>query len=641
MAKRLTPSTDSYGVVSGPTAVEPSVSYLTHSPQDSLPYEPVNFNQDLLRFADPGAISPGRIYTYLTRTGVVLSQPSPPSQQMVSEGVAVLNELLDIVADIGEPFGTEDKISICAIGVLGPVAWKATNAILNMMLHDRSLPNLESVSRAIFQQTIRPVTFPPTAADDALGEMLSGSGLRWEVVGLYCAQLGIYLGGEKDLSISLTAHKSWKSDRKTMMRKVYQACMQCESFCERIGAVNDLMLWFVMTTVLYATWCLGDDSYHVLRQLGDMTSVFLALGYHKGVPTDARTPTYLVQLRRIAAAWAHDHDKTSATFTSRPPRLSRHFCVLELPFDLPDSVLTGPAQELEQAILRLDENGWSNSNGKNINPVVRQRVEALLVPIREQALELKNGRPVPNFEAETRRVLLDLSSVWQSIPACLRYETAQYPESDDDYFLTVRSLRLEYLLTEFLLCTLLVNASVADHKKLISTAHEVLNLTLLPMRRRHLVASRRSDEEWSLVFYAMPCASVLVLELMRQAQHPEEELVPNRSSIIQDISVLISCCDSLTETGQNNYQICKQAQSIFSKSLDSILNPVGPVSELSSVVQPSEPSHYDQIAPESSELANGFSYDITSDWTAWLESVGLQPDPWLDSIMWPTDLTME
>jgi hypothetical protein len=48
--------------------------------------------------------------------------------------------------------------------------------------------------------------------------------------------------------------------------------------------------------------------------------------------------------------------------------------------------------------------------------------------------------------------------------------------------------------------------------------------------------------------------------------------------------VLNSCCDSLAISGQSNYQICKQAQTVFSRCLDQILNPTavpshGPTSE--------------------------------------------------------------
>ena len=139
----------------------------------------------------------------------------------------------------------------------------------------------------------------------------------------------------------------------------------------------------------------------------------------------------------------------------------------------------------------------------------------------------------------------------------------------------------------------------------------------------------------------MPCASVLVLELLRQAQHPEKQLIMNRSGIIQDVSVLISCCESLTESGQNNYQICKQAQSIFSKSLDSILNHVGSVPKAPSLDNLTASPHYEQTATMENGLPGAAVQDPTLDWTAWLDSVGLQADPWLDSIMQAGDFPMD
>ena len=135
-----------------------------------------------------------------------------------------------------------------------------------------------------------------------------------------------------------------------------------------------------------------------------------------------------------------------------------------------------------------------------------------------------------------------------------------------------------------------------------------------------------------LVFYAMPCASVLILELLRQTEQPQQHITISRSTLIQDLSVLISCCDWLTEPDQQNYSLCKRAQSIFSRSLDRILN--GPPA-----VQPA-------IPPAQDELANhhGDNVDIPApasqnemsmlidepEWMAWLETCNLQADPWLD-----------
>jgi hypothetical protein len=129
----------------------------------------------------------------------------------------------------------------------------------------------------------------------------------------------------------------------------------------------------------------------------------------------------------------------------------------------------------------------------------------------------------------------------------------------------------------------------------------------------------------------MPCASVLVLELLRQRQHLVEQSSIDRSSVIQDISVLITCCDSWTESGQSNYQICKQAQSIFSKSLDSILNHTEPINrDKSEGPVMSQHEHQNELTSFTSlDILNVTAQD--SEWLVWLDSLGLQGDLWLES----------
>lgn len=143
----------------------------------------------------------------------------------------------------------------------------------------------------------------------------------------------------------------------------------------------------------------------------------------------------------------------------------------------------------------------------------------------------------------------------------------------------------------------------------------------------------------------MPCVSVLILELLRENQHPEERLPINRSGIIQDISVLISCCDSLTESGQSNYQICKQAQSIFSRSLDSILNQDEPTQKNKSgqltmhLHEHSDQDHHGRADSTSAEAPNAVVQD--HEWMSWLDSVGLQGDPCLESLISMLDLPID
>ena len=80
----------------------------------------------------------------------------------------------------------------------------------------------------------------------------------------------------------------------------------------------------------------------------------------------------------------------------------------------------------------------------------------------------------------------------------MKYETAPHWGVQDSPVIMLLGLRLEYLYTEFLLHTLLGPSSRISHESLITTAHEVVNLVLLPTRKRDLLHSHRADMEWTV-----------------------------------------------------------------------------------------------------------------------------------------------
>lgn len=144
-----------------------------------------------------------------------------------------------------------------------------------------------------------------------------------------------------------------------------------------------------------------------------------------------------------------------------------------------------------------------------------------------------------------------------------------------------------------------------------------------------------------MIYYAIPCASVLILELLRQTDHPQlhQPMAVSRSTLIQDLSVLISCCDWLTEPDQQNYKLCKRAQSIFSRSLDRILNPVAPpIAAVPTEHQQPSAANDDVIRPDGFAAGQDGAQQQQQqamlldepEWMAWLETCDLQADPWLD-----------
>ena len=189
-------------------------------------------------------------------------------------------------------------------------------------------------------------------------------------------------------------------DRQKIMLMAFDACMQTRAFCDQVEQINDLILWLLTSVYTLATWCFGDDSSRAWCLMGDIASAIAALGFHKGVEGGESGSPYLVELRKRVMALAHERDKELATFVGRPPHLSRRYYIVDLPLDLPDSVIIGPVEHLKAAKTKLDENGWSRD--VMIHPVSRLRAILLLSVIREEVLELSLGPPLPDTAQQAR-----------------------------------------------------------------------------------------------------------------------------------------------------------------------------------------------------------------------------------------------
>ncbi|KAM6483736.1 hypothetical protein HDV62DRAFT_333627 [Trichoderma sp. SZMC 28011] len=586
---------------------------------------------------EAGRTTSSRQYPSLTRTGVShLQQPFHANSSLVREGENILQLLLEHYShpdleelvdnwytDLGDsPVG----------GPLAKAAWRAIQSNLQNFHSSRLLNRLQATSRDIFEHTSQPLNMPTTAADGALEKELCV--IRWETVGMYFALIGMVIASAKNLSTSFS-DRQWFGDRKATSSDAFDACIRCEALCNRVGQVNDLSMWLAVLATTLSTWCFGDDSCQAWRLMGNLTSTIFALNYHKGFQDDMNTPTYLVELRKRAMALSHELDKSLATFVGRPPRLNKSYCTIQLPLDLSDSVIIGPAELLALQISRLDGDGWNKD--MSVHPASRQRAIVWLSSIREEILELSLGTITQDLVHEAQEILTRASSTWETMPHFMQYEPSLWGRIAPSTILMLLSLKLEYLYSKFLLFKMLVNQSSSHRDALIQISHETLGLVLSVMKKRDLIGSHRIDLEWTIVFYAMPCASVLILELFRLASlpKPQPSVALNRSTIIQDISVLISCCDWLTELGKGNYELCKQAQSIFSKALDQILNNEVPLTR----PLPTSPTVTINDA-RSAKLPEAQNLDtLTQDlqWAAWLDTVDFQGEPWLEMLKPPTN----
>lgn len=83
-------------------------------------------------------------------------------------------------------------------------------------------------------------------------------------------------------------------------------------------------------------------------------------------------------------------DKVSASFSGRPPLLSRHYVSTPLPLDLKDDYIFADKHAFENAVAStLDCNGWSLEGGLYSSTTVRAR--AMISIIKDEVFEVALG----------------------------------------------------------------------------------------------------------------------------------------------------------------------------------------------------------------------------------------------------------
>ncbi|KAL4778198.1 hypothetical protein BJX76DRAFT_153113 [Aspergillus varians] len=121
---------------------------------------------------------------------------------------------------------------------------------------------------------------------------------------------------------------------------------------------------------------------------------------------------------------------------------------------------------------------------------------------------------------------------------------------------------------------MVVKRTNTGHEALFSTSREVLASIIEITGERYPGVDISRHHSWVTLYYGLPSASILALELLRQTQeagpHPA---MPPRAEIIRNLSVFVSCLSWVATPGQGNYQTCKAVEKKLSDILDQILDP--------------------------------------------------------------------
>lgn len=369
--------------------------------------------------------------------------------------------------------------------------------------------------------------------------------------------------------------------------------------------------------------------YENSKKNASLATALLSCNLHQEIKVDDRTPFFMAELRKRLFICAYDNDKYTASFSGRPPRLTRHYCILQIPLDLTDAQTMSQGKDLEDAVDELDEAGW-NQQGM-VQRSTFARLSANNALITEEILEISLGN-MPRDEIVRRAIEIEMRTdrCWDELPYFLRVDT------NDPWghrrapleLLFLAFIRLNHLDHHFMLQRTLskkvYTEATTPNTELLSVCGEIFNFVVLLVDNKDHFRDFQVDFVQILAKHGIPAAAVLAVELLHQEQYPTAASAVafplHRSDTIQSLSVFVSCLGTVRPDA-SGYQSCDRGRTFLKKILDTILGS-GPatVSSLQGATGEDDPMFGAPLLQPTSD----------GDFVRWLEGMEWDQDSWVN-----------
>ncbi|PWY91164.1 hypothetical protein BO70DRAFT_392808 [Aspergillus heteromorphus CBS 117.55] len=524
---------------------------------------------------------------------------------------------------------------------------------------------LTELSQEIFNNSRTPIVLHP---DMTFAEYVAVIASRWEGIGLLFALTGVsshHIRGDHPLFQPRNGKPALeKLPLQSLMAATAGTCIQ---ICENLGVMSETLVWLLFQQTLLASIVWGvagkiDSSstadrrayYRAWKTLGEASTLALALGLHQPDPEDRSAPFFLIELRRRTMTAGYIIDKELAMILGRPPRISRRHCDLQLPLDLSYAEMTADRQTRDLACSKLDAHGW-NTEGL-LSKGIRPRVGQLIAMLRENVLEVTLSRQMDTLPHQIEELCRKSRQMRESLPAFLQMKPfennthATEPVHLSPHQITVQLIHIDFLYNDFLLHHILTKRTGIASDQLINIAYEILSTILdriadvaKPNRTFHAIV----HVEYPLCHYALPCAGVLALELLRHSQLAIDPALSStfpRTDIIQKLSILVFFLETYVPPGEPSYKISQQARKAIHHTLNQVLGPHAH-GHLHGHPQPTmsagggsglDGSHgpimddADADADADADTDMLLPLENGADFMAWLETLDWGMDPWLN-----------
>ncbi|RAL01769.1 putative C6 transcription factor [Aspergillus ibericus CBS 121593] len=427
----------------------------------------------------------------------------------------------------------------------------------------------------ITQNTSRPLSTHGSMTVEQYCATFTDENLRWEAIGIVFATSGIALSStpENDPDLVQVAADSPARDR--LRAQLVEASGTCLGLCDQMSSVSELLGFYQHNDMALLTHYYGDSSYQAWRRRGELSATIYAAGLHQESPQTDDCPFFLRQWRRWCFSAAFSVDKNQATFVGRPPSINSRYCTLTPPLDLSESLLITGGDDLARAISKLDSSGWAAKDENDRVSVLRLRFTSAV--FRDRALEIALGTSEDvELVQKASEIIENARESWGACPARLRYDAPGQGDGlkTSSQSFTLLHIYLDYLYTIFLLQRTIVKRTNTGQEALFETSRVILSNIVKGHAERDTVLDMSRHRAWILLYYGLPSASVLILELLHQNQgiRSYSTALP-RAEIIRNLSVFVSCLSWVARPGHGNYHTCKEAESKLSHILDQVLDP--------------------------------------------------------------------
>ena len=508
------------------------------------------------------------------------------------------------------------------------IAVDAVNAIEALVdKHDlrRKAPSPQLIAQ-VLETTARPFTISQSLEARDFHILCSGENLRLEMIGFLLATAGRALtfgfGSERFNDLNNKDVKLRFTD------ELLRASTTCLFLTTMLATVNDITVWMFYENYVFTIMMCGYAGKYLYssfreavlikttgppawRRIGELATQVYALGIHQDKKC-AHAPTWLAETRRRLFCATYNQDKSISTFLGRPIRISKRYTDVQLPLDLADDEVTGDEETLNAAIQALDADGW-NTKGRWLraswivgNSSFFEQLDKLTFPSVCVKSRLNFARKYSNFPLSKLMQMQRLSScthscqysaahtnscrdisqrigtTWDMLPKHMSYRKTCWEEDiPTKVCLMLCIVHLTHWYNEFMIQKLLDYSPLTLNTALLRVSIDLLSNTLTMGTIRDRSYDVHRDMLHCVLLFGIPAASVLAAALREQHQTGQQfPAEVSRSEIIRMLSVLISHLDAAAYLensgaghGEANYNLCRKASKVFTKIIDTVLDP--------------------------------------------------------------------